>query len=141
MAASKPSFVIVPGAWHPAVCFDDVAARIEAAGYAVVVATNASLASAEPRQASCAADAESLGHLYKPMLEEGKDIIVVAFSYGGIPAGASARGLCKSTRTAEGLKGGVIGLVYVAGFVVPEGISLVDFLGGKHAPYVTEHHV
>ena len=51
------------------------------------------------------------------------------------------RGLSKRTREREGKIGGVLGLVYNSAFVVPEGVSLLEFLGGKHAPFVVEGNV
>ena len=63
-------------------------------------------------------------------------MILVAHSYGGIPAGGAAYGLSKYAREKDGRKGGIVGLVYMSAFVVPEGLSLLDYFGGKHAPYL-----
>ncbi|KFY15305.1 hypothetical protein V492_02086, partial [Pseudogymnoascus sp. VKM F-4246] len=89
--------------------------------------------------ATCTADALSLRVQLLPLLEEGKDVVVVCHSYGGIPAGGAARGLAKKEREARDEKGGVLGLIYLTSFVVPEGVSLVQFLGGQHAPYVQQN--
>ena len=66
---------------------------------------------------------------------------MIAHSYGGIPAAGAVYGLSKTTRRQDGKKGGVIGLIYVSAFVVPKGRSLVEFLGGKHAPYLIPDQV
>ena len=66
---------------------------------------------------------------------------MVNLSYDGIPGGGTARGLSKSTLTKEGTAGGVIGLVYMSTFVVPERMSLLGFVGGHHAPRVRKNQV
>lgn len=72
---------------------------------------------------------------------EEKEVVVIAHSYGGIPAAGAAYGLSKTTRRQDSKKGVVIGLIYVSAFVVPKGRSLVEFLGGKHAPYLIPDQV
>lgn len=41
----------------------------------------------------------------------------------------------------QGKKGGVVGLIFISAFVVPEGMTLVNYLGGKHAPYLRGNEV
>ncbi len=66
---------------------------------------------------------------------------MLCHSYGAIPGGGAAAGLSIMTRAREGLKGGLLGLAYVAGFVVPESATLLQVMGGKHAPYVVSDNV
>ncbi len=66
---------------------------------------------------------------------------MVNLSYDGIPGGGAARDLSKSTRTKDGTAGGVIGLVYVSAFEVPERMSLLGFVGGHHAPWVRKNQL
>ena len=142
MATLKPTFVIVPGAWHPPSCYDVIVTHLRAAGYPTLVTSLPSLNAREPATATCIADAESVRQQFLPLIEtEGRDIVLVTYSYGGIPGGGAAYGLSKSTRTREGDKGGIIGLVYISSFVVPEGVSLLHMMGGKHAAYVKENQV
>ena len=51
------------------------------------------------------------------------DVIVVMHSYSGIPGGQALDGLDKKTTTEQGLKGGVVRLVYIMSFIVPEGFQ------------------
>ena len=91
-----------------------------------------------PETSSCAVDVEAVRKQILVSVEgEEKDVLVVCHSYGGIPAGGGASGLSKKTRTRKGEKAGVIGLVYMAAFIVPENSSLIETFGGTHAPYVT----
>ena len=134
---SKPTFVIVPGAWHPTSLYDGLAAQLQEAGYEAVVAAHPSCNSGNPKTATCEKDAEALRQrCLSLMQEEGRDLVLICQSYGGIPGGGAAFGLSKTQRRQEGKPGGILGLVYISAFVVPGGSSLVVFLGGKHAPYL-----
>ncbi|KAL9012996.1 MAG: hypothetical protein Q9173_002279 [Seirophora scorigena] len=135
---SKIIFVIVPGAWHPASLYQNFASRLQEAGYGAVVATYPSCDSRTPSTTTCEHDAESVRRQCMSLMEDGgsKELVLICHSYGGIVAGGAASGLSKEDRLREGKAGGVIGLVYMSAFVVPEGTSLYDFLGGQHAPYV-----
>jgi hypothetical protein len=42
----------------------------------------------------------------------------------------------KSERQATGKKGGVVLQVYIAAFIAPQGLSLLQIVGGQHAPWV-----
>ena len=91
--------------------------------------------------ATCEKDAQAVREKLLLLFDNGSDAVVVPHSYGGIPAGRRAHGLSKSQREKEGKLHGVVGLVYMSAFVVPKGSSLVEFLGGKHPPYVKENQV
>lgn len=134
---SKTTFLIIPGAWHPAALYEGFVSRLQEAGYGAVVATYPSCNSKSPKTATCEQDAKVLRQQCLSLIEdEGKDLLLVCHSYGGIPGGGAAAGLSKKERLQIGKEGGVLGLVYMSAFVVPEGTSLLAFLGGKHAPYL-----
>lgn len=63
---------------------------------------------------------------------------MLTHSYGGVPGGGAVHGLSKAMRTEHGKWGGVIGLVYLGASIIPESKSLVGWLGGQNAPYVSE---
>ena len=69
--------------------------------------------------------------LQKLVEEQGKDVIVVMHSYGGV-VGTEAvhESFGKKHREAKGLIGGVIRLLYLCAFVLREGASLATALGG-----------
>ena len=139
---SKPTFVLVPGAWHPSTAYSVFLSLIHKAGYPAVAVDHPSLNPQDVADADCRKDAASIHQRLLPMIDnDGKDIIMLCQSYGGIPGGGAARGLSKSSREKRGLKGGVIGLVYMGAFVVPEGQSLLAYIGGEHPPYVLQHQV
>ncbi len=137
ISSSKPTLVIVPGGWHPPSAYRRFATHLEDAGYPTLTAPYPSCNSTTPKTATCGEDARSLRQQLLPLIDsEGKDVVLLSHSYGGIPAAGAAYGLSKNARSKASKKGGILGLVYMSAFAVPEGASLVEFLGGKHAPYL-----
>ena len=135
-------FVIVPGAWHQPEAYEKLVNALRSLGHSTVVPRLPSCDAPEPQKATCSADAEAVrSQILESIDTVDKDIVVVAHSYGGIPAGGAAYGLGKVARAKEGKKGGLIGLVYVSGFIVPGNLSLLDIMGGTHAPYVEPNQV
>ena len=137
---AKPTVVIVPGAWHPASCFKIFQQHLHEAGYPTTVASLPSVDPADAATADCASDALFVRSQYVlPVIDgSGGDVLIMAFSYGGIPASGSAMGLSKTARAKQGQAGGVVGLVLVSAIVLPEGKCLVQ---GKRSPMTRVDYV
>ena len=130
--ASKPTVAIVPGAWHSPVHYDALIAFLNAEGYSTVSKQLPSVDTATPTTTTAEGDSQFIvDQVLTPLLNDGKDVVLVAHSYGGSPGGAAANGLSKAERTASGKKGGIIGLVWVAALVAPNDVSLLTLVGGK----------
>ena len=142
MSSSPPSFIIISGAWHVPSLYSGLLTFLEKSGYSATVPSLPSCDTQDPHNTTCSTDAEAIRrqiiHLIEP---DGKDVVLICHSYGGVPGGAAAYGLSKISRAKEGKKGGVIGLIYMCGFIITEGSSLLGMLGGKHAPCVVENQV
>ncbi|KAL8705653.1 MAG: hypothetical protein Q9201_001251 [Fulgogasparrea decipioides] len=142
VAISEPSIIIVPGAWHQLSAYEKFITSLESEGYTATSISLPSCNANEPRTASCSTDAAAVRtHILSLLDNEGKDVILVCHSYGGFPGAGAASGLSKRARVQKGKKTGVLGLVYVCSFVVPEKSSLLETIGGKHAPYVNTDQV
>ena len=142
MGRSHPSFLVVPGAWHQPEAYEKLVTSLETAGYSAHATSLPSCDTQDPENATCSADAEAVRKAILRSIDAGgNDLVVVCHSYGGIPGGGAAYGLNKTARAKDGKEGGVIGLIYLAGFVVLENSSLLDTMGGQHAPYVDPHQV
>lgn len=140
MASSKPTFVLIPGAWHSSSHYGHLVAHLREAGYPAVSLTLPSVDPQEPKKIEVVTDIAFIREkMLLPLLEDGKDVVLVMHSYGGLPGGAAAKGVSKSERTSEGLLGGVIGLVFIAAFLAREGDSLLSALGGKLDAWVTSN--
>ena len=70
-----------------------------------------------------AEDAASIHAELEKLADEGKEIVVIGHSYGGIPVSEAQKGLSLEERRKEGKKGGVVRLGYLTAFVPPVGIS------------------
>lgn len=142
MVHPHPSFLVVPGAWHQPEAYEKLVTSLRNAGYSANAISLPSCNAQDPQNATCSADAEAVRiEILRSIDAGGEDLVVVCHSYGGIPGGGAAYGLSKTARGKDGKEGGVIGLIYVSGFVVPEKTSLLETMGGQHAPYVDSNQV
>ncbi len=81
-------------------------------------------------------DATHFTSLIEKLADEGKDIVLVAHSYGGLVA-TEIKGVTKSERESKGKKGGMIRIVYLAAHVPEVGKSLRDQIGEPPAAMVS----
>lgn len=132
---SKPDLVLIPGAWHTAECYYLIVPLLESAGYQVETVNLISVG-AEPAVKSLDPDVQHIRNVLLPMIEKGKEVVVVMHSFGGVPGSAALKGMSKTTRLAEGLPGGIVALVYLCSWVIPEGQSVRSCGGGQHGPEV-----
>ncbi|KAF7880914.1 uncharacterized protein EAF02_006805 [Botrytis sinoallii] len=91
---SKPTIVMVPGAWHKPLIYSEVAQSLEKHGYPTV---SLALPSAGA----------------KPSHQD----------FNGLPGGEAPKGLSKKYQEAKGLKGGLIRYVVINGFATPPGFQ------------------
>lgn len=103
--------------------------RLEAVGYETRGVSLPSVGASEPLQ-DIGPDVEAIQNVVRPIADQGKDVLLMVHSYGGIVGGESVRGLDKASREKEGKKGGVSHLYYCSAFALPEGVSLMDALQG-----------
>jgi pimeloyl-ACP methyl ester carboxylesterase len=139
--SEKPTILFFAGAFADPSCFDTISVYFNRVGYPTAYAHVLSLNPSDPT-ISTSADADHTRDNYlSPLLEEGKDIIIFTHSYGGVVAGQAAAGHSKTARAAEGKKGGVVGLLYLAGNIVGEKESLLEAVGGEYPPFIKQNHV
>ena len=135
MATAKPTIVFIPGAWHTPAHYEDLLSLLEKAGYETKAIQLPSVGSDSPNEQSVVGDAQAIREqLLLPLLDAGRDILLVMHSYGGCPGGAAAKNLSKSARTTSG---GIVGLVFIAALLAAENSSLLSSLPGcKFDPWV-----
>jgi pimeloyl-ACP methyl ester carboxylesterase len=122
--SSKPTIVFVPGAWHTPECFELVETRLKSAGYEYIGVRTPSVCKESPFPKDGRDDVEAVRTALNSALGDGNDVVVVMHSYGGFPGSAACKGMSKEDRMKGGKKGGVIRLVYIASFAIPEGTNL-----------------
>ena len=121
---SKPSLVIVPGSFSSAAIYYELVDKIRAHGYEVFVNNLPSTARHAPEEpASMNDDAIFFRGIIEKLANQGKDVIVLPHSYGGVPGTEACKGVSKAERQKKGLPGGVIRIVYLSAIVLPEGGS------------------
>lgn len=139
---AHPTILLVPGAFTGPSCYDLLLPYLKNAGHPVAVA---SLASCDPeRPYDHTAETEGrqiLDNSLLPLLDDGKDVIVFAHSFGATCLTGAGQRLFKHQRKADGLPGGIFGLIYFSFAMCVDGQSQIEYLGGKWPPFCKLHHV
>ncbi|KAL6898335.1 Alpha/Beta hydrolase protein [Trichoderma evansii] len=138
ISSSRPHILIIPGAWHPASTMASFAKDLEAAGFPTTVVPTRSVGA---RDVTVQDDEAQAKALLQPLFDEGKDVIVLGHSYGGFVITGLINGLDKKSREAQGLSGGIIGVIYFAAFVPVEGETTFEMAGGFETPFVSADNV
>lgn len=129
MATLKPVIVFVPGAFSRPSDYDLVSGPLREAGYDVHVVHHPSspdiLVHPTP---SMYDDADNIHLLVETLADEGKDIVMVMHSYGGLPGTQACEGMSRTERLRASKPGGIVRLLYVGAAVAPVGSSMAGVL-------------
>ncbi|CAI7677884.1 unnamed protein product [Penicillium pancosmium] len=127
MSTPKPAILLIPGAWHQGEAWEPVTNILQGQGYYVEPVTLPSAGG--PPSTSVADDAAyiRINHL-ESLVAQGREVIIVMHSYGGVPGTESVKGLARKDIAAQGKPGGVIALVYTAAFMIAGGQTLAESL-------------
>ncbi|KAL8836172.1 MAG: hypothetical protein Q9170_003025 [Blastenia crenularia] len=132
----RPILAVIPAAWHSPVHYSAYIDQLRFAGYISVTGRLPSCDSSNPRAQTVATDATFIRQrLLLPVIEAGKEVVVIMHSYSGGPGSVAAKGLSVPERRAAGKAGGVIGLIYISAFIAYEGQTLVSGSGGRLSPW------
>ena len=120
---TKPTFVFVPGAWHKPEIYSTVIESLNEHGYPTVGLPLPS-AGAMPPNMTFDEDVKAIRDTLTKLVDtEEKEVILVVHSYTGMPGAEAPEGLGKKDRQDKGLKGGVVRLVFIMAFAMPEGFQ------------------
>lgn len=136
MSPTKPTIVIVPGAWQLTSCFIPFADLLRSKGFETEIVTMPSVGGTELPLTGLPEDIAAVRAVIQPLVEAGREIVLLTHSAGGVSGGGAVKGLDVKSRKEAGLAGGVIRIIYMAAFMVPKGSSLLQMLGGKPAPWM-----
>lgn len=130
---SKPAILLIPGSFSLPEFYDLVTNPISAAGYEIRTLHYPSIGLASgPREGTPPTmydDAAFIAAEAERLADEGKDVILVAHSYGGVPTSESVKGLSKQERQKQGKKGGIVRIAYVTSIVPAVGMAAMEVLG------------
>ncbi|KAM0430872.1 hypothetical protein ACHAPT_005504 [Fusarium lateritium] len=126
----KPVFLVVTGAWHPPVCYDPLKNELNRLGYECAIPQMPSMGHGT-HGVTWEADKAKVLETAAPYFDEGREVVLVGHSYGGIPATVATEGQGVHERAERGLKGGFRSIVFLAAFAVPvKGWDLLTTFGG-----------
>ncbi|KAH7029636.1 Alpha/beta hydrolase fold-1 [Microdochium trichocladiopsis] len=116
-ASPKPVVLLVHGAWHSPVHYNLLIKALQAGGHTVVAPQNASAGAGDSGVGKgIPDDIARIDEVAGPHIEAGRDIILVAHSYGGVPGTTYLKGRTAHERQARGLAGGFVAALYLTSF-------------------------
>lgn len=128
-----PTLVLVPGSFAPAAIYTGFVDLLRQHGLETVVVSTPSVGLRDGRPpASMSDDVDAIQQMVNPLLEKGKDVVLLTHSYGGIPGTESLKALSARNRS-----GGVRKVIYLTSVILPVGISNLDLFGGNFPDFVT----
>lgn len=137
MSQTKPSIVIIPGSFSPDFLYFDTVDKLREHGYEAMVKNLPSASRLPPEKAATLyEDADYFRGVAEELADEGKDVIFVTHSYGGVVGTEAARNALKTQRQAAGKPGGIVRIVYVTSVVPTPGNSLRSLMGDLLPSYL-----
>ncbi|KAG8157453.1 hypothetical protein KVR01_012837 [Diaporthe batatas] len=131
---SQISILLVPGSFSLPEFYDTVVNAVSAQGHEMrtLHLLSAGLETGKgrpgPHTPTMADDAAMIAGEIEKLAQAGKAVILVAHSYGGVPATESTLGLRLEERLREGKTGGVARLAYMTALVPEVGASAAEVL-------------
>lgn len=134
--SDKPVLLFVTGAWHPPKCYDGLKSALIDLGYECVIPKMPTIG-ADSHGVTWEADKAKIIETSEPYFAEGREVVLIAHSYGGIPATAATEGQGISDRAEKGLKGGFHSIIFMAAFAIPvKGWDLITTFGGAYPEWL-----
>lgn len=118
-----PTIIFIPAFWEGPTVFNQLAEKLKIAGFTTASASLASTGRKSPGNPTMIDDIASVRRTIAPIVDEGKDVVLVAHSAGGFLSGAAIEGLEASKRKAAGKSGGVGKVVLLAADLLPGGME------------------
>ena len=133
---APPTVLVIPGSFSRARFYDTTLNHLKSLGI-TSTAHDLPSASREPPQpaATLADDATYFNTEAVKLLDQGKDVIVLGHSYGGMVATECMKGLKEKVAEGKG-KGKVLGLVYLTALIPKKGESSQTLLGSASVDYI-----
>ncbi|KAH9885568.1 hypothetical protein F4778DRAFT_507479 [Xylariomycetidae sp. FL2044] len=120
---------------HPPLLYSPLKRALEARGYEVLIPRLATLGS-DKSDIHWNADVSKLMDTATPLFEEGREVVLMGHSYGGIPSCIATKGNTVSDRRAMGKTGGFSQIIFLCAFALPaRGMSVLSGSGGAVLPW------
>ncbi|KAL8372156.1 hypothetical protein RB595_001786 [Gaeumannomyces hyphopodioides] len=132
-STSPVHFHLVHGAWHGPFTFDLLRAELECRGYPTSVSALPSVGTSDP-DVGLYADGAAVRADLEGLVDAGKEVVLVAHSYGGLATSNGVEGLGVQQRKADGKNGGVLSHVFLTAMALDPGRSLDSMQPGGDVP-------
>lgn len=116
---SKPPVVIVPGACQKPEAWGTFIAFLSAAGYSTELVALPSVGGTGKPLPGLAEDIEAIQAVLAKLTQKGSEPLLLCHSTGALPGSNAVCGF------------DVAGIIYLSGFLIPQGRSIVEVLGGQ----------
>ena len=134
--ASKPTIVLVPGAFHTPAHFLPLTKILHESSYPTVCVSLPSIGAQAGSSAGYAEDVGAIRSTVEKLIEdEGRDVMLVMHSYGGVPGCQTVCGLGKTAREKGGEEGGVVHMLFMNTVLAEPGQTIFDVFGGQMPPW------
>ncbi|KAL7626162.1 hypothetical protein AAE478_002932 [Parahypoxylon ruwenzoriense] len=115
---NKPIFLLCHGACHPPKLYDPLKQALAFRGY-IFITPALPTTGADSAGVSVDVDTATLLAHAEPFFEQGKEVVLVGHSYGGIPASLATRSNSVQERAAAGRPGGFRHMIFLCGLAIP----------------------
>lgn len=124
MSQLKPTVLIVHGAWHTPQHYSKLLQAFQSSGYEAICPFLPTCNGAVPPNKKLTDDVALIRQTAKDLLREGKELVTVCHSYGGIVATEALHSLS------------VKRIIYLCAFVPLRGEGLAGIFGGNLPPWI-----
>lgn len=128
MSAKLPVVVVVPGCWSVPAMYRKLGAALESKSFKVHIPDLPTNNGVRPPNSSHEADVEAVRKVVEPLVNDGKEVIMLMHSYGGVVGTNAVQGLSRTDRQSGNLPGGVVHLLYLSAYVVAKGQSILKVI-------------
>ncbi|UNI20178.1 hypothetical protein JDV02_006294 [Purpureocillium takamizusanense] len=132
-----PTLVFVPGAWHKPSCYDKIIPLLQERHKLRCIAITLPSTTGD-RDATFKDDLDVAREAIAGETTRGRDVVVVAHSYGGMVGNSAVKGFTRRPRDAAGAEddddGHVIGLILIASGFTFTGVAFMDPFLGRPPP-------
>ncbi|KAJ5670093.1 alpha/beta-hydrolase [Penicillium maclennaniae] len=127
-----PTLVFIPGSWHRPACYDPVIKLLQPKFKCIAVSLPST---AGDPAATFKDDLDAAQSVLSRETATGRDVVVIAHSYGGMVGNSAVKGFTRGTQDeAQPAKGYVIGIILIASGFTLSGMAFMDPFFGHPPP-------
>jgi pimeloyl-ACP methyl ester carboxylesterase len=132
--SNLPTLVFVPGAWHAPTCYSKIIKILEEKHQLKCVAVTLPSTAGNP-QATFKDDIDAARTAISGETTHGRDVVLVAHSYGGMVANSAIKGFSRQEDASQAqTTGRVTGLILIASGFTLTGLAFMDPFFGRPPP-------